>query len=138
MEPGITLKSRMELIVGLVVLSWLSSGAAEYPTNAWGPVTNNTRVALVVKGGISRIPMTKPFLLTMRVQNLSTNETIFVFRTGAPERDPTRIFRILTPSGKDALPRDPQGYSGSGVSVPILPNETKEFDFDVRKMCKLH
>ncbi len=119
----------------IALACWPLSGG-EPPPKKWGPVTNDARISLVLKGGGAGIKTNQAFLLSISVQNLSTNETLCVYSTWPPELDPRCSFRVLSPSGKDVSPAVPMVYGGSGTSSLIPRNETKEFDFDLTKLCK--
>jgi hypothetical protein len=104
----------------------------------WGAVTNNARVGLVLKAESLTLRTNQPFTLTIRVQNLSSNQTLSIYRAGLVELDPLNTFQVLEPSGKDISPVPPKVYGGSGVLVQIPPGETTGYDFELRKLCKFN
>jgi hypothetical protein len=131
---SITPMKRDALIIAMLVC--YSAFARGPVTTDWGEVTNDARIALVLKGGNVTLKTNQPFTLTIRVQNLSSNQTLSIYRTGLVELDPRYAFRVLAPSGKDVSPVPPKEYSGSGVFVQIPPGQTRDFDFELRKICK--
>jgi DNA-binding beta-propeller fold protein YncE len=119
----------------LVLAAW-QTFADDLKTNDWGAVTNNAQMSISLTGGGNEIKTNEPVRLLIRFRNISTNETIAIFRPNAIETDPTFSFIVVSPSGKDVSPSSPKIFVGSGGVLPIDPNQTVELEFNLSDLCK--
>jgi hypothetical protein len=74
----------------------------------------------------------------MRFRNLSTNETFFLIVARDTERDPGFSFLIKSPSGKEISldAKTNQPYFGSASDIYVGPNQIKELEFNLSRLCK--
>ena len=96
-------------------------------------------MSISLKNGGPEIETNQFVTLLVRFRNLSTNETIRLYRyifddTGSHGGVSCRV---ISPSGKDILPNtDNTLHSGSGANYPVPPNRIYEFEFDLGNFCK--
>lgn len=130
------------LILGIVAVIGASSGGTGGTGgtggNDWGQATNHVQISLALKGGQREIKTTEPVTLLVGFRNLSTNQTVGVFRAGAVEYDDTYSWVVISPSGKDISPdfrRIPT--SDNGHTLYILPGHTNQVELNFRNLCTL-
>jgi hypothetical protein len=123
------------LIFGMCAVSGAFSGGTG--GSDWGEVTNNVQISLTLKGGQREIKTTAPVPLLVGFRNLSTNQTVGVFRTGAVEYDDTYSWVVISPSGKDVSPdfrTIPTCDNGHTLYIP--PAHTNQVELNFRNLCR--
>jgi hypothetical protein len=129
----------------------------ELATDEWGPRTNYAQMAIRVtspwahtfrvddtntvqaKYSIKEaIKAGDAFSLSVRVRNLSSNETVNLVMKGACQDEEAGLACvIISPSGKDISPRMVRPVVGSTMGVAARPNRIIEFEFPLSRLCKL-
>jgi len=124
-----------------VVLAVRNSFADDTNANGWGVATNGVQMAISLKNGGSEIKTNQFVTLLVRIRNVSTNETVYLYRyifddTGS---DGGVSCRVISPTGKDILPNtDNSLHRGSGADYPVPPRQIYEFEFDLGEFCKFN
>jgi hypothetical protein len=99
-----TTKRYVYFILALISAAVLAGSASGAAGGDWGDITNNVQICLALKGKQREIKPKEPVTVLVRFRNLSTNRTIGVFETGAPEYDDTYSWSVISPSGKNISP----------------------------------
>jgi hypothetical protein len=122
----------------LVLFVVSKSVAAEVNTNDWGPATNNLQMSIRLDGAEKQIKAGQPFTLSIRYQNISTNEKFIVYKFNGAENDQSYSFLVTSPSGKNVSPDMKKiGESGSGQVLGVNPGQILEIKFNASKLFKL-
>jgi len=134
----------------------LVAHGADKMTNEWGAVSCNAQMSIRMKGASTDIRINQPFSLTIRLRNLSTNETFyfhcpsgtridahFSYVTGLPTGEAVRVqsgltFAISSPSGKDIAPVGILDPRDLGRIDNVSPGQLWESDFNVGSLCKFN
>ena len=103
----------------------------------WGPTNDSVQMSIGVKNSENPIKTNQPVLLSISFRNLSSDEAFRIYRANGIEYDPGYTWSVISPSGRDISPRMKTiPSSESGVHLPLLPNGTNEFAFNMSYLCK--
>jgi hypothetical protein len=104
----------------------------------WGPATNNAQMSIQLNGDKNHLASNQPVVLQMRFRTLSTNNAFWFVSVLDTERDPGFSFLINSPSGKEIFLDGKKNLPsfGSGRAINVSPNQIKELEFDLSRLCK--
>ena len=97
-------------------------------TNGWGTAANNVQIGIGLMGSGNQVKTNQQYNLSIRIRNLSTNESFDFYNPTAIEQGDPVFFQIATPSGKDASPAPAIAYKSSGMVVSVQPNQTYQYE----------
>lgn len=105
----------------------------------WGPIVSNAQMSIHLKDAGNEIKTNQPVVLSIRIRNLSTNETFIFLRQIADFVSPPEIsFIVVSPSGKELSPATYGPAHGSARFVAIPPQRSVDDQFNLRRFYKFN
>jgi hypothetical protein len=129
------MKNQLLLLALFIISSCVIVFADDTNNIEWGLTTNDSRMSISFINGESVIRTNQPFSVTVRIQNLSTNQTLYVYLPMG-RVDPGFMWVVTSPDGNDASP--PVTTRGSGAIDAIDPGGIFEFEFSLSSVCRFN
>lgn len=103
----------------------------------WGNVAHYTQVSIALQDGNNSHETNQPIEISVRIKNLSTNETYGFFVDRTITNNTTFSVSVISPSGKNIAPVFSKSDIASGASFAVKPRQIHGFRFYLTDICKL-
>jgi hypothetical protein len=128
---AITMKSKLLYYFVFVPLFTMRAYADDLKPTQWGPLTNNVKMSIRLKGNNYPIEKGQPIKLIISYTTVSTNEIFSVSCANYVEHDSSYTFYVSPNMNKIAESESRGGFN-------LRPNHTNEIEFNLSKLCKFN
>jgi hypothetical protein len=129
------MNKKLSLHLFVLFMGWQAL-ASEPGTNDWGNAACNIQLSMKIDDVDAALKTNESAKIAMWIRNLSSSDTLLIFRANGMGNSPRFKFRVISPSGEDISPPPPKSSRISGTYVAIKPDQTGYIDFMSSELCE--